>query len=67
MNSLNHNVAPETPVSCPYPLGASMTPDGTNFSIFSASAWGMHLVLFDPSDPPHDDAIALRYHFSIRM
>jgi glycogen operon protein len=50
MNSLNHNVAPETPVSCPYPLGASVTPEGTNFSIFSASAKAMQIVLFDHPD-----------------
>jgi glycogen operon protein len=34
----------------PYPLGATVCPDGTNFSIFSASACGMQLVLFDHAD-----------------
>ena len=39
-------------VSCPYPLGASVTPEGTNFSVFSASAKGMQIVLFDHPDDP---------------
>jgi isoamylase len=34
----------------PYPLGATVCPDGTNFSIFSASATGMELVLFGHPD-----------------
>jgi isoamylase len=39
-------------VSYPYPLGPTPTPEGTNFSIFSASATGMALVLFDHVDAP---------------
>jgi isoamylase len=35
---------------CPYPLGATVGPGGTNFSIFSASACGMQLVFFDHPD-----------------
>jgi isoamylase len=31
---------------CSYPLGATVSPEGTNFSIFSASATGMELILF---------------------
>jgi isoamylase len=34
----------------PYPLGATVCPDGTNFSILSSSALGMQLVLFDHAD-----------------
>ena len=49
---LDHAEASETPVSCSYPLGASVTPGGTNFSIFSASAHGMQIVLFDHPDDP---------------
>ena len=53
MKSEDHtHVASDVPVSCPYPLGASVTPEGTNFSIFSASAEGMQLVLFDHPDAP---------------
>ena len=40
----------------PYPLGATVCPDGTNFSILSASATGMQLVLFDHAD----DRVAVR-------
>lgn len=36
--------------SYPYPLGATASSEGTNFSIFSASATGMELVFFDHAD-----------------
>jgi glycogen operon protein len=42
--------------SRPYPLGATVFPDGTNFSVLSASACGMQLVLFDHAD----DSVAAR-------
>jgi isoamylase len=42
---------------CPYPLGATVHPGGTNFSIFSASATGMELVLFGYPD----DGAAARF------
>lgn len=45
---------------CPYPLGATVRPDGTNFSIFSASATGMELVLF-----AHPDAGAATRSFTL--
>ena len=38
------------PAGQPYPLGATVCSDGTNFSIFSASATGMRLLLFDHAD-----------------
>jgi isoamylase len=49
----------------PYPLGATVTSDGINFSIFSASATSVELLLFDRHDqakpsrvitlgPPHN-------------
>src|SRR5215218_10164987 len=31
----------------PYPLGATLTPEGVNFSIFSQHATGVDLCLFD--------------------
>ena len=34
----------------PYPLGPTLTDDGVNFSIFSAHAKAMHLLLFDSED-----------------
>jgi isoamylase len=33
-----------------YPLGPAITPEGTNFSVFSANATGMEIVLFDHPD-----------------
>jgi glycogen operon protein len=37
-------------VSYPYPLGSSVTPEGTNFSVFSAGATGVEIVFFDHAD-----------------
>jgi isoamylase len=34
----------------PYPLGPTLTDGGVNFSIFSAHAKAMHLLLFDRED-----------------
>ena len=34
----------------PYPLGPTLTDDGVNFSIFSAHAKAIHLLLFDSED-----------------
>jgi len=36
-------------VSHPYPIGATITPDGVNFAVFSAHATAMTLCLFDPT------------------
>jgi isoamylase len=36
----------------PYPLGASVVPDGVNFSIYSRSATGVDLLLFDQANAP---------------
>ena len=37
-------------VSSPYPLGATVTSEGTNFSVFSANATGVELVFFDSDE-----------------
>jgi glycogen operon protein len=37
----------EALAGCSYPLGATVTPEGTNFSIFSANATGVEIVFFD--------------------
>jgi len=42
--------ADKTHVTHPYPLGPTILPEGTNFSVFSASATGMEIVLFDHAD-----------------
>jgi isoamylase len=44
------HVAQEKHLSSPYPLGLTVTSDGTNFSVFSANATGMEIVLFDDPD-----------------
>lgn len=38
---------PDIRVSYPYPLGSTVTTDGTNFSIFSANATGMQIAFFN--------------------
>jgi isoamylase len=42
--------ADTTHVTHPYPLGPTILPEGTNFSVFSACATGMEIVLFDHAD-----------------
>jgi isoamylase len=45
----------------PYPLGATLTPEGVNFAIYSRHATGVRLLLFDSpeaTEPAHD----LRLH-----
>jgi isoamylase len=36
----------------PHPLGATVTPDGVNFALFSENATGVDLCLFDEPDSP---------------
>src|SRR5215217_4060653 len=36
----------------PYPLGASVVPGGVNFSVYSRTAQGLDLLLFDQADAP---------------
>jgi isoamylase len=45
-----HPAARGINISHPYPLGSTATPEGTNFSVFSANATGMEIVLFDNAD-----------------
>jgi len=40
-----------TPGKC-HPLGATVTPDGVNFAIFSRNATAMELLFFDNADSP---------------
>ena len=42
------------------PLGATLTPEGTNFALYSASATEVSLVLFDRPDGPPSAVIPLR-------
>jgi glycogen operon protein len=44
----------------PYPLGAKVTPEGTNFALFSENATGVELCLFNsPEDVQESDRIRL--------
>src|SRR4051794_21060122 len=36
----------------PYPLGASVVPGGVNFSVYSRTAEGLDLLLFDRANAP---------------
>src|SRR5215469_10285489 len=36
----------------PHPLGATIQPDGVNFSLYSGGATGVELLLFDKHDSP---------------
>jgi glycogen operon protein len=42
----------------PYPLGATVTPEGVNFALFSENATGVDLCLFD--DPDGSNEVRLR-------
>src|SRR5947209_7128036 len=53
-----------------YPLGATILPDGVNFSVFSRGASGVDLLLFDREDDafptrviPIDPAANRTYHY----
>ena len=39
----------------PYPLGATVTPQGVNFAIFSENATGVDLCLFDSANAPTEN------------
>src|SRR6201993_3381627 len=47
--STSHAVVLDT-VGAAEPLGATVTPDGVNFSVFSKYATGVDLLLFDDAD-----------------
>jgi isoamylase len=40
----------EALAGCPYPLGSTVSPEGTNFSVFSANARGVEIVFFNHAD-----------------
>jgi glycogen operon protein len=44
-----------------YPLGATLTPDGVNFAVYSQSATEVFLLLFATADGEPTDVIPLRY------
>ena len=61
---------PPSPRDRPAPLGATVSPTGVNFSIFSKHATGLELLLFDRDDDarparviPIDPATNRQYHY----
>ena len=46
------DAASKTLVSHAYPLGPTVSPEGTDFSVFSSNATGMEIVFFDDVDAP---------------
>ncbi len=40
-----------------YPLGATITPEGVNFSVYSKSSTELHLLLFDSSEDPEPSSV----------
>jgi len=66
----HRGVIPDTRVGASAPLGASVTPDGVNFSVFSKRATGIDLLLFEHVDDakparviPVDPAANRTYHY----
>ena len=43
-----------------YPLGASLTPEGVNFAVYSQNASQVFLLLFDSQDDPPTGVIELK-------
>ena len=63
-------MSPVSPSGHSSPLGASVTPEGVNFSLFSRSATGVELLFFDREDDAQparairiDPAANRTYHY----
>ncbi|MHC5612342.1 MAG: hypothetical protein ACYTXA_15365 [Nostoc sp.] len=41
----------------PFPIGATFTPNGVNFSVFSKSCTGLELLLFDEPNSPQPSRV----------
>ena len=54
-NELKHRTQRSVTRGATYPLGATLTPDGANFAVYSQKATGVFLLLFDaPASEPTD-------------
>ena len=52
----------------PHPLGATVQPEGVNFSLFSEHATGVELLLFEAHDPPQPlQVVSLHLHVNGQM
>src|SRR5262252_9193979 len=57
---LKHSTRKTVTKGTHYPLGATLTPAGVNFAVYSQKAAGMFLLLFDVPDGDPTDIIELR-------
>jgi isoamylase len=58
-NELKHKTGRQISKGLFYPLGATLTPDGVNFAIYSKNASDVFLLLFDKEDSDPTDIIRL--------
>jgi isoamylase len=56
-NELKHRTQKSVTRGTTYPLGATLTPDGVNFAVYSQKATGVLLLLFDAPDGEPTDII----------
>jgi glycogen operon protein len=56
---LKHRTAKTVVKGMNFPLGASLTPDGVNFALYSKNATEVFLLLFDKPDGEPTDIIQL--------
>jgi isoamylase len=49
-SALDDSSPQEVHISRPYPLGPTVSAEGTNFSVFSANATGVEIVFFNHAD-----------------
>jgi glycogen operon protein len=59
--SLRHNTTKMVQKGTYYPLGASLTPDGVNFALYSKHASEVFLLLFDQAQGEPTDIIQLQH------
>ena len=56
-NELKHRTQKSVTRGTTYPQGATLTPDGVNFAVYSQKAPGVFLLLFDAPDGEPTDII----------
>jgi glycogen operon protein len=61
MTSLRHHTTKTVQKGSYYPLGASLTPEGVNFALYSKHATEVFLLLFDRADGEPTDIIQLQH------
>src|SRR5688572_25893651 len=56
-DELKHRTARKVEKGAHYPLGATLTPDGVNFAVYSKDATEVFLLLFEAADREPTDII----------